>query len=50
MLEAGGSKHHSELLTPFGLDARSREFWQKGLAVLTRFIDEIEELDARDTA
>ena len=22
MLAAGGTKHHSELLTPFGLDAR----------------------------
>ena len=31
MLKAGGSKHHSELLAPFGLDASRREFWQKGL-------------------
>jgi oligoendopeptidase F len=50
MLEAGGSRHYSELLKPFGLDPRTREFWKKGLAVLTGFIDEIEELNARDAA
>jgi oligoendopeptidase F len=42
MLEAGGSKHHSELLKPFGLDATQRTFWQKGLKVLERMIDELE--------
>ena len=42
MLEAGGSKHHSELLEPFGLDATQRAFWQKGLKVLESMIDELE--------
>jgi oligoendopeptidase F len=42
MLKAGGSKHHSELLAPFGLDASKREFWQKGLAVIESMIDELE--------
>ncbi|HEY1245385.1 MAG TPA: M3 family oligoendopeptidase [Hyphomicrobiaceae bacterium] len=42
MLEAGGSKHHSELLKPFGLDATQRAFWQKGLEVLEGMIDELE--------
>jgi oligoendopeptidase F len=42
MLEAGGSKHHSELLAPFGLDATRREFWQKGLGVIEGMIDELE--------
>jgi oligoendopeptidase F len=42
MLEAGGSKHHSELLAPFGLDATQRSFWQKGLEVLEGMIDELE--------
>jgi oligoendopeptidase F len=42
MLQAGGSKHHSELLQPFGLDAARREFWQKGLKVLEAMIDELE--------
>jgi oligoendopeptidase F len=44
MLEAGGSKHHSELLAPFGLDARERAFWQKGLQVLEDIIDELERM------
>ncbi|HXF52723.1 MAG TPA: M3 family oligoendopeptidase [Hyphomicrobiaceae bacterium] len=42
MLRAGGSKHHSELLAPFGLDANKPEFWQKGLSVIERMIDELE--------
>ncbi|MEQ1713592.1 MAG: M3 family oligoendopeptidase, partial [Hyphomicrobium sp.] len=42
MLKAGGSKHHSELLAPFGLDARDPEFWNKGLRVLEGMIDELE--------
>jgi oligoendopeptidase F len=44
MLEAGGSKHHSELLKPFGLDATRREFWRKGLKVLEGMIDELERM------
>ncbi len=46
MLKAGGSKHHSELLAPFGLDASDPEFWARGLGMLEGFIDEIERLDA----
>jgi oligoendopeptidase F len=45
MLAAGGTKHHSELLKPFGLDARDPKFWQGGLAVIERMIGEIEALD-----
>jgi oligoendopeptidase F len=45
MLKAGGSKHHSELLRPFGLDATKREFWQKGLGVIEVMIDELEALE-----
>ncbi len=41
MLEAGGSKHHSELLAPFGLDASQRAFWDKGLEVIEGMIDEL---------
>ncbi len=42
MLKAGGSKHHSELLKPFGLDATDPSFWQKGLSVISGMIDELE--------
>ena len=45
MLKAGGSKHHSELLAPFELNAADPTFWQKGLSVIEGLIDEIEELD-----
>ncbi len=38
MLAAGGTKHHSELLKPFGLDARDPTFWQGGLGVIERMI------------
>ncbi|MCF3932167.1 M3 family oligoendopeptidase [Acuticoccus sp. M5D2P5] len=46
LLAAGGTKHYSELLTPFGLDARDPAFWQKGLAVIAGLIDELEAADA----
>ena len=45
MLKAGGSKHHSELLAPFGLDASKPEFWQKGLKVIEGMIDELEKME-----
>jgi oligoendopeptidase F len=44
MLKAGGSKHHSELLAPFGLDASKPEFWGKGLKVIEGMIDELERM------
>ncbi|MFL6949083.1 MAG: M3 family oligoendopeptidase, partial [Xanthobacteraceae bacterium] len=44
MLAAGGTKHHSELLQPFGLDARDPAFWQGGLGVIERMIGELEVL------
>jgi oligoendopeptidase F len=42
MLKAGGSKHHAELLQPFGLNAADPAFWQKGLSVISGMIDELE--------
>lgn len=44
MLRAGGTLRHRELLAPFGLDATDPGFWQQGLGVIERFIDELEEL------
>ena len=35
MLKAGGSKHHKELLAPFGLDASDPGFWDKGLDLIS---------------
>ncbi|WP_288930128.1 M3 family oligoendopeptidase [uncultured Maritimibacter sp.] len=45
MLKAGGSKHHSELLKPFGLDASDPKFWDKGLSMISGFIDELEAME-----
>ena len=45
MLAAGGSKHHKELLEPFGLDASDPAFWNKGLAMIEGFIDELEAME-----
>jgi oligoendopeptidase F len=42
MLAAGGTKHYSELLKPFGLDARDAKFWDGGLSVIAGMIDELE--------
>ncbi len=44
MLKAGGSKHHKELLAPFGLDASDPAFWDKGLSMISGFIDELERM------
>jgi oligoendopeptidase F len=44
MLAAGGTKHHSELLAPFGLDARDPSFWGIGLSLIERMIAELEAL------
>ncbi|OSQ45687.1 M3 family oligoendopeptidase [Thalassospira alkalitolerans] len=44
MLKAGGTKRHQELLAPFGLDASDPAFWQRGLNMIKRMIDELEEL------
>jgi oligoendopeptidase F len=45
MLKAGGSKHHTELLAPFGLDATDPKFWDKGLSMISGFIDELEAME-----
>ena len=44
MLKAGGTKHHSDLLRPFGLDAADPKFWDKGLSVISGMIDELERM------
>ncbi|RXT24870.1 oligoendopeptidase F [Rhizobium leguminosarum] len=45
LLRAGGTKHHSELLKPFGLDATNPSFWSQGLSMIEGLIDELEALD-----
>jgi oligoendopeptidase F len=48
MLAAGGTKHHRELLAPFGLDASDPAFWQIGLAMIEGLIVELEGMETGD--
>ncbi len=43
LLESGGSKSYDELLVPFGLNPKKKNFWQKGISVIEQFIDQLEE-------
>ena len=45
LLEAGGTKHHKELLAPFGLDASDPGFWAMGLSVIEGMIAELEAME-----
>jgi oligoendopeptidase F len=45
MLKAGGTKHHGELLKPFGLDAHDPAFWEAGLSLIERMIIELEGME-----
>ncbi len=42
LLRAGGTLRHTELLAPFGLDARDPAFWDRGLDVIARMIEQLE--------
>ena len=44
LLKAGGSKGYKELLQPFGLDLKQPTFWQGGLNMIAKLIDELEGL------
>jgi oligoendopeptidase F len=50
LLRAGGSKHHAELLKPFGLNAADPDFWQLGLGVIEGMIDNIEAIENKHDA
>jgi oligoendopeptidase F len=45
LLSSGGSKHHSDLLAPFNLDATNPEFWNTGISLISGMIDELEEMN-----
>ena len=47
MLSETGIKKYDELLKPFGLDANKPDFWQKGLDVISNYIDQLEKLDKK---
>ena len=43
LLESGGSNTYDELLKPFGLNPKKKDFWQKGVNVIENLIDQLEE-------
>ncbi len=45
LLEAGGSMSCQSALEPFGLDISDPGFWDKGLSVISQFIDDLEAID-----
>lgn len=47
MLSETGVKKYDELLEPFGLDAHSPEFWDKGMDLIAEYIDELERLSSK---
>ena len=47
MLSQTGVKRYDQLLRPFGLDAKSPDFWNKGLSLISHYIDELEKLDKK---
>ncbi len=42
LLASGGSKHHTQLLQPFNLDATDPSFWNNGISLITDMIDDLE--------
>ncbi len=44
LLEAGGSLHYKELLSPFKLNPAKTNFWSKGLNLIDDLIDQLEDL------
>lgn len=47
MLSQTGIKRYDQLLKPFGLDAKNPDFWDKGLSLISSYIDELEKLDKK---
>jgi oligoendopeptidase F len=48
LLGAGGSRPPAELFARLGLDLADPAFWQRGIDVLSRYLDELEELIEAD--
>lgn len=47
LLKAGGSDKPENLISAFGLDINSTDFWQNGINVLERMISEVEQMVER---
>ena len=47
MLSKTGVERYDLLLKPFGLNAKDTKFWNKGLSLISSYIDELEKLDKK---
>ena len=45
MLSLTGVKKYDEILKPFGLNPKDAQFWNIGLSLISKYIDELEKLD-----
>ena len=43
LLESGGNNSYDQLLKPFGLNPKNKNFWHKGIKVIEGFIDQLED-------
>ena len=50
ILKAGGTKHHSELLEPLGIDLTDPAFWENAMTVIEKDLDRLEEAIAAEKA
>ena len=44
LLKKGGAQHYREALAPFGLDPSDPAFWSRGIGMMTKLMDQLEEL------
>ena len=44
LLQSGGSKHYKDSLKDFDLDPSRKDFWELGINIIKKFIDELEKL------
>ncbi|MAY91145.1 MAG: hypothetical protein CMN00_08260, partial [Rickettsiales bacterium] len=44
LLKAGGSQNYSDLLKVFNLNPKDLDFWQSGLNIIKKLIDDLEQL------
>lgn len=45
LLSSGGTQHHKELLKPFSIELENKDFFSKGLLIISELIDELEKME-----
>lgn len=43
MLSVAGTENYNKMLSPFGLDASKADFWNKGLSLISKYMQQLEE-------